>query len=154
MVGRRNNDRSFNAAVAGLRELLGHYSAEDIAVSLFASSMWLPNIAAPVKHLAWAAVFVSMKADEFVGTPQISTYADFRAFVERLHPMLPRLSEMEDYVPECDWGDVKFHHQGSNYRIFYGCEIGNIYDWLMAYQVMYCCNRPANHIFAIYREGR
>lgn len=138
MVGRRNNARSFSATMASVGELLGHYSPEDIAIALCASSMWLPNIAAPMKHLVWAAIFASMKADAFRGEQQISSYGDFRSFIDRLYPALPQLPQMEDYIPEPDWGDVRFHHQGSDYKIFYGCEIGNIYDWLMAFQVMYC----------------
>jgi hypothetical protein len=131
-------DRSIGSTLTAIRQLLGQYSPGDIALALFASSLWLPNIAAPMKHLVWAMVFASMKADEFTGARHISMHADFREFTEQLYPTLPQFSQMEDYIPECDWGDVRFHHEGSNYRIFYGCEIGNIYDWLMAFQAMYC----------------
>ena len=44
---------------------------------------------------------------------------------------------MEDYVPEIDWGDVKFHHRKENYRIFYGCEVENIYDYLELFRILH-----------------
>jgi hypothetical protein len=50
---------------------------------------------------------------------------------------VPSFPELEDYVPEPDWGNVKFHHGETNYKIFYGCEIDNIYDWLMLFQMIY-----------------
>jgi hypothetical protein len=44
---------------------------------------------------------------------------------------------LEDYIPEPDWGDVKFYHNKRPYKIFYGQELSNVYDYLMLFQMLY-----------------
>ena len=68
---------------------------------------------------------------------RIKSYEDFKKFCETLYGAVPDFPFMEDYVPEIDWGDVKFHHREKNYKIFYGCEIENIYDFLELFTVLH-----------------
>ncbi len=138
MADESESAKLFQLAVTSVRQLLSQYCPEDVALALFASSVWLPNIGAQIKHLLWATVFTGMNADEFTAKRRIVTHADLAELTESLYPALPHFPQLEDYVPECDWGDVKFHHDGANYAIFYGGEIGNTHDWLLAFQMMYC----------------
>ena len=120
-----------------LHKIFGRYSVLDAAISLFTSSLWLPNIASPIKHIYLTAVFVSMNPKFFSKKDQIKCYGDFKEFCETLYKAVPNFPIMEDCVPEIDWGDVKFHHREKNYRIFYGCEIENIYDYLELFRILH-----------------
>lgn len=117
--------------------LFGQYSILDVATSLFVSSLWLPNIASPTKHTYLTAIFASADPKLFSRENRIKSYEDFRQLCENLYGAVPDFSGMEDFVPEIDWGDIKFHHRERNYRIFYGCEIENIYDFLELFVVLH-----------------
>ena len=120
-----------------LDKVFGRYSVLDVASSLFTSSLWLPNIASPIKHFYLAAVFASVNPQFFSKENRIKSYEDFKRFCEISYEAVPNFLTMEDYVPEIDWGNVKFHHRQKNYRIFYGGEVENIYDYLELFRVLY-----------------
>lgn len=120
-----------------LHKIFGQHSIHDVAASLFISSLWLPNIASPIKHTYLMTVFASVKPKFFSKKNRIKSYKGFREFCETLYGAVPDFPFMEDYVPEIDWGDVKFHHRKKNYRIFYGCEIENIYDYLEFFRILH-----------------
>jgi hypothetical protein len=128
----------FKHACESVSKLLTEFCPGDAALLLFASSLWLPNIASQAKHLLWANIFTSLKGSQFKNKTTINTYDSFRESIEKIHGLLPTFPELEDYIPECDWGNVRFHHKKADYKIFYGCEVGNIYDWLMSFQMLYC----------------
>jgi hypothetical protein len=130
--------RSFDNGVAGISKLLGGYSAIDIATSVFVSGLWLPNLASLVKHQYILAIFLSKDPASFAATDRISTYADFSHFLESVKAYLPTFFRLEDYVPESEWGEVKFHHFGKSYRIFYGSDLETPYDFLTHFQMMFC----------------
>ena len=44
---------------------------------------------------------------------------------------------LEDFVPEADWGNVKFYHEERIFKIFYGSDLSNVYDYLSLYQMLY-----------------
>jgi len=132
-----NNYQSFNSCVKKISQVFCNYSIEDVATSLFISNIWLPNIASPIKHQLLTAIFVSLKPEQFKKTNVISTYDVFKRFLGEIYPLLPSFPLLEDYVPETDWGNVKFHHEGSDYMIFYGSELENVYDYLMLFQMLY-----------------
>lgn len=113
------------------------YSVEDVAAALFVSSLWLPNNGSTIRHLLWTTILASLKVECFSKANKITEYKDFKAFCKHLYALTPSFPSMEDYIPNFDWGTVKFHHNKVNYKIFYGTEISHIYDFLMAYQLVY-----------------
>lgn len=131
------NDDKFQKAVADINQFYSLYSIEDIAFSLLVSSLWLPNISSLVKHQFLYAVFMNIPPSAFSLKNKINTYDDFCKFISKIYSLTPEFPFLEDYVPELDWGDVKFHHNDKDYKIFYGCEIENVYDYLMLFQVLY-----------------
>ena len=136
----QKNDDGYKKLICSARkisQIFSDYDIEDVVASLFVSNIWLPNIASPVQHLFLTMIFTSLKPDQCKKVRSICTYKEFKNFMDKIYPLLPSFPALEDYVPEPDWGDVKFHNDEVNYRIFYGCEIGNIYDWLMLFQIMY-----------------
>lgn len=130
-------DRAFALAVVNIPKLFCQYSIREIASSLFVSSIWLPNISSMMKHQLLAAIFASIKPEEFSNSQSINTYSEFSQFWEKLQAVLPTFFMMEDYVPETDWGDVKFYHDRRNYKIFYGQELCNVNEYLTLFQMLY-----------------
>ena len=128
---------SFQSSIAAISELFRKYSVEDVAESTFVSSVWLPNISSPVKHQLVTAVFASLKPEEYSQTSRIESYESFKEFLEKAYEVIPGFLLMEDYVPEPDWGQVRFHHDGRNYKMFYGNELSNAYEYLTLFQMIH-----------------
>lgn len=137
MINSKSKNISFNSSAKKISAIFQEYSVEDLATALFVSDTWLPNIASQVKHQFLYTIFASIEKNKFNKSNRISSYNDFKIFLGKVYPLITSFSCMEDYVPEPDWGDVKFHHREINYKIFYGCEIGNIYDYLMLFQMLF-----------------
>lgn len=127
----------YDKAVISIRSVLCEHSLKDVALSLLVSSLWLPNIASAVKYQLLYAIFLSTAKNKFSKKDKVRTYEDFKSFLNRIYFLLPEFPWIEDYVPEPDWGEIKFHHKDRDYRIFYGNEIGNVYDYLMLFQILY-----------------
>ena len=84
-----------------ISEYLKAYSAEDIAKSLFVTSLWLPNISSTIKHRLLVTVFITINSDDFSQDNKIVTYEDFCEFTANLIKLLPSFRMLEDYIPEC-----------------------------------------------------
>lgn len=128
---------TWDETIAQVVEYYKKYSARDVASSLFISSLWLPNNGSVIKHLFLTTVFSTLKQNEFSKQDKILNYKEFKSFCEHLYKITPTFPSLEDYIPNFDWGSVKFHHDGTNYKIFYGTEISHIYDFLTAFQLLY-----------------
>jgi hypothetical protein len=138
LIQKQNEMRkSYRSSIKPIYALFREYSANDVAVSLFVSSIWLPNIASPVKHLLLTAIFATIRADEFSEQDSITTYSDFKSFFNKAYRLVPSFPSMEDFVPEPDWGEVKFHHEEKNYKMFYGSELSNTNEYLALFQMIY-----------------
>ncbi len=97
-----------------IQEIYQKYSLTDITETLFVSSLWLPNIASPVKHLLAAYVVMTMLPEDFSNKKKIVSYLDFKQLLADIFSAMPDFSSLEDYVPELDWGEIRFHHNGHN----------------------------------------
>lgn len=128
---------SFQSSIKALSKLFRKYSVEDVVKSIFISTAWLPNISSPIKHQLITAVFASLKPEDYSPTNQIKSYNDFKEFLGRVYELVPAFPFMEDYLPEPDWGQVKFHHDGRNYKMFYGCELSYPYEYLTLFQLIH-----------------
>lgn len=128
---------SFETAVQSIADIFVKYSVQDIATSLFVSNMWLPNISSGIKHQLLLAIFATMEPEAFSKDNKIISYFDFESFLKQIYPLLPTFVMLEDYIPEPDWGQVKFFHDGQIYKIFYGQELSNVYDYLILFQMLY-----------------
>jgi hypothetical protein len=120
-----------------LQDAYKQYSTKDVAETLFVSSLWLPNISSWLKHQILVAAFASTKSEEFSDTDQINSYANFEALLTHIFPLLPSVPIMEDYIPQFDWGDIRYFFEGISYKIFYGCNIETVYDFLYVFDLMF-----------------
>lgn len=127
----------FQQTVEKIKDVFSQYAVEDIANSLFVSCIWLPNVASPIQHQLLIAVLVSMKPEEFTSRVRIDTYKNFHEFLEQLFPLIPSFHLQEDYVPSPDWGSVKYHFEEDDFKIFYGTELENLYDYLQLFEIIY-----------------
>lgn len=127
----------FDQVVKRISILFSHYAIADIANSLFVSCIWLPNVASPIQHQLLIAILASMKPEEFTGQVKIEAYKDFHEFLEQLFPLIPSFHLQEDYVPSPDWGSVKYHFREDDFKIFYGTELENLYDYLQLFEIIY-----------------
>ncbi|MBM3702013.1 MAG: hypothetical protein FJW63_03290 [Actinobacteria bacterium] len=132
-----NSKKHWGKTIENIKKLFKNYSINDVATSLFASSLWLPNNGSTVKHLLHAAIFTSMKSEEFIKTDQINSYSIFKCLIQDLYKLTPDFPFLEDYVSIFDWGSIKFHNEGINYKIFYETEISHIYDFLSAFKILF-----------------
>lgn len=130
-------DRVFDSSVKAISNVFLKYNIQDVATSLFASNLWLPNIASPIKHQLLLSIFATLKPEEYSNSKVITSYDDFKDFLQETYSLLPSFEMLEDFIPEADWGNVKFYHEERIFKIFYGSESSNIYDYLTLYQMLY-----------------
>jgi hypothetical protein len=152
MKSRRHSESIVYMQLLGkLRSLYCEYRFEDVAFSILVLSLWLPNIASGVKHLFLYSILLSIDPESFSKKNHIQSYKDFKQFIKKIIPFLPDFPWIEDFVPETDWGDVKFNHNGRDYKIYYGCEIENIYDYLTLFQFLYS-SRDGDYLSLVSRS--
>lgn len=132
-----DSETTFDGTVESIKMLYREYSVEEIAAALFVSNLWLPNIASPAKHTLFAMAFSSMKPKEFLKTSAMNDYGDFRLFLEALYKLSPNFMMLEDYVPKLDWGEIRFPFGTKKYRIFYGGDLEDAYDYLTLFEIIY-----------------
>ena len=120
-----------------IEELFRCYSIGDIAKSLLCMSLWLPNLSSQMKNSYLTLHFISRKPVIFQDSDKLKTYADFQNLASKLIDLVPSFSSTEDYFPETDWGEVKFYFKDEIYKIFYGNEITDIYDYLSLFEIKY-----------------
>lgn len=130
-------DVAFDSSVKAISKVFCKYSVQDVATSLFASNLWLPNIASPIKHQLLLSIFATLKPEEYSNSTVITSYNDFKNFLQEIYSLLPTFEMLEDFVPEADWGNVRFYHEERIFKIFYGSELSNVYDYLTLYQMLY-----------------
>lgn len=131
------HQKQFSESVDSIAALLYKYSIEDVATSLFVSCLWLPNIASPIKHLFATSVFTSIRPENLSQIPTIRSYSDFLEFMKALYELLPEFPTLEDYIPETDWGEIRYYFDNSRYRIFYGTELSNVHDYISLFELLH-----------------
>lgn len=112
------------------------YSFNDWAKSLFVLSLWLPNIGSGVK-LQFFYTLLEHSPGQASTPDKIETYQDFRAFAEYILTFLPDFGMFEDYIPEPDWGDIKYFFGDQFFRIFYGGELESAVDHYYAFEILH-----------------
>ena len=131
------DNTGFNEAVRQLSELFIKYSCLDILTSITATSLWLPNISSQIKHQLLFGIFLNIEESGFSEDNSIHSYEDFKKLIGELSALLPDFLFLEDYVPEKDWGEIKFYHNKKVSKILYGSDISNVYDYLTLFQILH-----------------
>lgn len=134
----KNTDTSkaFNEKMELLKEIVISYSYKDVIESLFISDMWLLNITSFFKHSIIYATIFSEKAENYSNTNKINNFADFKEFIEKISNAVPDLF-LDDYIPDLDWGDIKYLHNNKIYKIFYSSPLSYTYDHIEFFKMVY-----------------
>lgn len=128
---------SVEDSIPRLISLFSQYSSIDIFLSLSISELWLPNISSQVKHIFMLNLFLSMQEEQFTSAYKVEDYTGFEHLLNQIYSTLPSFPILEDYIPEQDWGEIKYHYKDSNYQIFYGGLVERLPDYIKAFELRY-----------------
>jgi hypothetical protein len=93
-------------------------------------------VASPIKSQYLYVVLESI-FDKLPKENRINEYNHFKNFIDELIPLLPSFSIMEDYLPENDWGEIKYFLNERFYKIFYGGDLSNAYDYYYSFEIIH-----------------
>lgn len=119
-----------------LKGFLLKYSFYDLVQSFFVLNLWLPNIASPIK-IQYLYVILESIQKGLPAKRKIKSYIDFETFCRGLFILLPSFGMLEDYVPEPDWGEIKYFLDNEFYKLFYGGDLSNSYDFYYSYEIIH-----------------
>jgi hypothetical protein len=112
------------------------YSFDDWAKSLFVLNLWLPNIASGAKF-QFLYTLLESASSQLTSSNKIKTYEEFEQFGESLLELAPDFGLFEDYVPEPDWGEIKYFFRSRFFKIFYGGEVESSVDHYYAFEILH-----------------
>lgn len=125
-----------NSKQKGLNKLLTNYSLDDLAKSFFVLNLWLPNIASQIK-IQYLYVLLEEIYEQLSAENHIKSYDDFSTFSKKLFKLVPLFPTIEDYIPETGWNDIKYYFKKRFYKIFYGGDLSNPYDFYYSFEMVH-----------------
>lgn len=120
-----------------LTSVYKEYNLAELFLTLSISELWLPNISSPVKHTVAFNTLLSMDVSTFNNQKELKTYQQASEFFSIIYKILPDIPQMEDFVPEQDWGQIRIPWGDNIYRIFYGSSVERLYDYIQAFEIRY-----------------
>lgn len=115
-------NRSYEDVIPKIKDNLisvyKEYNLAELFLTLSISELWLPNISSPVKHTIAFNTLLSMDVSTFNNQKELKTYQQASEFFSIIYKILPNIPQMEDFVPEQDWGQIKIPWGDNIYRIF------------------------------------
>lgn len=87
--------------------------------------------------------FLSIPPEQFTHQKPLNSYQDFVSFSQKLIQLFPEFPMYEDYIPEIDFGEIKYELDDKTYQIFYGCGFDNITDYITAFTILHGQKREA-----------
>jgi hypothetical protein len=131
------SEHDFDAIAKELNDLFIKYDAQDVAIALNASDLWLPNISSILKHCLAFRIFASIPESNFDRLNRIESYEAFCDFTQSLHSALPNFPSLEDFCPEADWGEVSVLWDSRIFKIFYGGSVERPSDFIEAFRLKF-----------------
>lgn len=135
--GNRNYEDAMQKIKDNLTSVYKEYNLAELFLTLSISELWLPNISSPVKHTIAFNTLLSMDVSTFNNQKELKTYQQASEFFSIIYKILPNIPQMEDFVPEQDWGQIKMPWGDNIYRIFYGSSVERLYDYIQAFGIRY-----------------
>lgn len=120
-----------------LTSVYTEYNFAELFLALSISELWLPNISSPVKHTIAFNTLLSMDVRTFSNHKKLNTYQQASEFFSIIYEILPDMPQMEDFIPEQDWGQIKIPWGDNIYKIFYGSSVERLYDYIRAFEIRY-----------------
>ncbi|MCB2229568.1 hypothetical protein KQH82_02555 [bacterium] len=119
-----------------MKRLLKRYSAVDLLRSIFVLNIWRPNTGSPIRIEYLYAVLQHLYR-KLSREDRVCDYCDFEALCRDLLEALPTFPRLEDFVPESDWGDIRYFFDGKYYKVFYGASLSNPIDFYATFEVVH-----------------
>ncbi|MBE5222104.1 hypothetical protein IG608_11625 [Pectobacterium sp. A113-S21-F16] len=135
--GNRNYEDVMPKIKYNLTSVYKEYNLAELFLTLSISELWLPNISSPVKHTIAFNTLLSMDVSMFDNQKELKTYQQASEFFSIIYKILPDIPQMEDFVPEQDWGKIRIPWGDNIYRIFYGSSVERLYDYIQAFGIRY-----------------
>lgn len=135
--GNRNYEDAMQKIKDNLTSVYKEYNLAELFLTLSISELWLPNISSPVKHTIAFNTLLSMDVSTFNNQKELKTYQQASEFFSIIYKILPNIPQMEDFVPEQDWGQIKMPWGDNIYIIFYGSSVERLYDYIQAFGIRY-----------------
>lgn len=121
-----------------IKIVLGEYKREDVILSVYVLSSWLPNSRASYYKLyILNNIMISMEEKECNSKLEIDSYEKFIIFCRELIEVIPQFEFREDYVFENELGEIKYFFEDKNYSVFGMGVYSNLYEYYSLFQVLY-----------------
>lgn len=121
-----------------IKIVLGEYKREDVILSVYVLSSWLPNNRASYYKLyILNNIMISMEEKECNSKLEIDSYEKFIIFCRELIEVMPQFEFREDYVFENELGEIKYFFENKNYSVFGMGVYSNLYEYYSLFQVLY-----------------
>lgn len=134
-----------------LRNLFTLYSPQDVARGLFALTTWNDNRGVLVRHKFLYLMFYQIPMEEYSQKIKIETFDEFSNFAKKIIEIAPSFPMLEDCLPEGDWGEIKYWHNGTAFKMLYGDELSGPYDFLYSFEAI--TNALIDEIVEIQKES-
>ena len=127
-----------NMLLEKIKIILEKYKREDVILSVYALSSWLPNNRASYfKLYILNNILISMEEKEYDSKLEIDSYEKFIIFCRELIEVMPQFEFIEDYVFENELGEVKYFFEDKNYSVFGTGVYSNLYEYYSLFQILY-----------------
>ena len=136
-------DTEFTAAADRVASFILGYHPTDVYLSIAVSDLWPPNIASHARHTFALQVLLSLNSSGFDHSRRIDSHSELASFLAQLREVLPSFPQLDDFLPQTDWGELKLRWKGKFYRYFYGCSVHRIPDHVTAFELIYRENSAA-----------
>lgn len=120
-----------------LKNYLQLFNPVDLIIAINVLELWLPNISSSFKFSLLLNTFLSIPQEQFTHQKFLNSYQDFANFSQKLIQLFPEFPMYEDYIPEIDFGEVKYQLNDKIYQVFYGCKFDNIVDYITAFATLH-----------------
>lgn len=129
-------EKEFDDLIKEVRKLYCSYHYLDIIRFANCLSLWLPNVASVIKNELIFSILFTIPIGEFSKISR-SSYIEFREFYNNLSNLIPEFHGIEDFVPEMDWGEISFYANEDLYKILYGGNFANTFDYIDLFELVH-----------------
>lgn len=119
-----------------LRTFIGQYAPEDVLNAIFCLSCWSNNRGAVLQHRAIYLTLFTIPIEQFHRLSSINDYASFNKFCDQIIRISKDLGTHEDFVPEGDWGEVRYFYQDRFFKVICGDDLSYSYDQLQSFEML------------------
>ena len=127
-----------NMLLKKIKMILEKYKREDVILSVYALSSWLPNNRASYfKLYILNNILISIEEKEYDSKLEIDSYEKFIIFCRELMEIIPQFEFIEDYVFENELGEIKYFFKDKNYSVFGTGVYSNLYEYYSLFQILY-----------------